>query len=276
MDSESAEHFVSAHAPALASVIEEPGVKSHRCGAWPRFNLLAVLAVPSVNDSGVITAPRNHGFGTPVLCADGDESGSLVRASQAGRVGVLKALLARARPCAVNRRSSAGWTPLLAAARFGRGAAATQLMRAGADPACRGQHRRTPLGIAADRGHDSVVRAILATARGRATVRLETVFGLTPLMSAAAKGHVRCARAIVQACLENGDDSPVCATALERGVACGSDEMIAVLLDARSDDRVVNEAASRLTALDAARLRRAAAWASRRRLLLWRRADVTL
>jgi len=187
------------------------------------------LSVFNENRSSTPSAPRDvweHERAIAALEELGIEArpAAMLRAAERGDTQQL-ALLLRA-GLSVDARDARDWTPLMVAAFHGRETAAKFLIENGANPRARDADGYTPLHWAAVKGYQTVV-AIIAS---RVDCNIQSTSGLTPLLQAAASGHL----AVVKLLLASGADPNVRThegwTALHKAVANGYKEIVQVLL----------------------------------------------
>jgi cytohesin len=112
-------------------------------------------------------------------------SSAIGLAAAGGHVLVVRRLAASG-AAVEHREGTAGMTPLAVAALRGRDGAVAALLEAGADPEARSAQGETPLMIAAVKGHGAVTRRLLAAG---ADPEATTSAGVTALLIAAAQGH---------------------------------------------------------------------------------------
>jgi ankyrin repeat protein len=86
------------------------------------------------------------------------------------------------------------------AAYFGLEEAVHALLSSGYGPDLKGTYGRTPLSWAAAKGHEAIVKYLLATGAVEVNLKDTTEYGQTPLLLAAANGH----QTVVKLLLENG------------------------------------------------------------------------
>ena len=91
----------------------------------------------------------------------------------------------------LSMRGSAGWTPLVYAARHGNARATAFLLEAGVDVNQGTQYGDTPLYFACTQGHTKCAELLLGAG---ASVDLANEFGQTPLYFACVHGHIQCAQ----------------------------------------------------------------------------------
>ena len=148
----------------------------------------------------------------------------LCRAAEHGDVKALGLLLRAGLD--VDARDVRDWTPLMVAAFHGRETAAKLLIECGANPRARDRAGYTPLHWAALKGYTSVV-TLLAK---RADCNVRSAAGITPLLQAAASGHIDVVRTLLGA----GADPNIAAsegwTPLHKAVANGHADVVRELL----------------------------------------------
>lgn len=117
----------------------------------------------------------------------------LSRAAERGDVKALGLLLRAGLD--VDARDVREWTPLMVAAFHGRETAAKLLIECGANPRARDRAGYTPLHWAALKGYASVVTQLAK----RADCNVRSAAGITPLLQAAAGGHIDVVRTLLGA-----------------------------------------------------------------------------
>jgi len=122
---------------------------------------------------------------------DSDGRSKLHHAAVAGRVGVVRALVAAG--ALVNTQDEAGFTPLHSAASAGHDEVCAVLLSAGAEPNARNENGATPLHYALSKGH-GVTAVTLLEARAEPT--LLDKYGATPLHRACSAGRSEAVRTV--------------------------------------------------------------------------------
>ena len=126
----------------------------------------------------------------------------------------------------VDARDSRDWTPLMVAAFNGNEAAAKMLIENGADPVARDRAGYTPLHWAALKGYGEVVSLVAH----RMDCNVQSTSGLTPLLQAAAAGHVPVMETLLRAGADPNLESGEGWTPLHKAVANGHENAVRLLL----------------------------------------------
>lgn len=126
----------------------------------------------------------------------------------------------------VDARDSRDWTPLMVAAFNGNESAAKLLIENGADPMARDRAGYTPLHWAALKGYGEVVSLVAH----RADCNVQSNSGLTPLLQAAAAGHIPVMETLLRAGADPNLASSEGWTPLHKAVANGHEAAVALLL----------------------------------------------
>ena len=126
----------------------------------------------------------------------------------------------------VDARDSRDWTPLMVAAFNGNESAAKLLIENGADPMARDRAGYTPLHWAALKGYGEVVSLVAH----RADCNVQSTSGLTPLLQAAAAGHIPVLEILLRAGADPNLASSEGWTPLHKAVANGHEAAVALLL----------------------------------------------
>ncbi|KAJ0182869.1 hypothetical protein K1T71_000845 [Dendrolimus kikuchii] len=190
----------------------------------------AVFELVSKGDDETLAAVlKRH----PHLVGACDASGgtALHAAARAGRAACASALLRAGAP--PDAADADGWSPLRAAAWAGHTEVVEVLLESGCDVDCVDGDSRTALRAAAWSGHGAVVARLLAAG---ARADLADAEGRTPLIAAAYMGHAGIVRALLDAGagIDHADEDG--RTALSVAALCGSGAACAALLLERGAD----------------------------------------
>lgn len=171
---------------------------------------------------------------------DGDGRTPLFHAASKGRTAVVAALLAQGERVAVDLPSPrTGATALIGAAGSGHTDVVKLLLADGrADPCSIGLRKRGALHGAALYGHAAVARLLIDDVRlGPDSMHAADETGRTPLLDAAAKGHVAVLRVFIEAARRNdgGDVIELFSRAAAVAAEAGHDKAAVVLRAAASD-----------------------------------------
>ncbi len=161
---------------------------------------LLLLEAAQKNDSGEVRVLL--GLGAHPNLTEKDGTSALHYAAKSGNADMLDALLEHAR-IIVDPRDDQGMTPLMEAARSGKGTAIEKLVSRGAQIEAVDDSFRTPLMLAAFAGKSDAVRALLK--RGAAPNAKSAKGGYTALHYAVVRSH----HVAVVALVEGGADGTI-------------------------------------------------------------------
>lgn len=145
----------------------------------------------------------------------------------------------------VDARDSRDWTPLMVAAFNGNEAAARLLIENGADPMARDRAGYTPLHWAALKGYGEVVSLVAH----RMDCNVQSTSGLTPLLQAAAAGHIPVMEMLLRAGADPNLESGEGWTPLHKAVANGHAIAVRLLLESGATVDVTHSAGTTPLAL---------------------------
>lgn len=148
----------------------------------------------------------------------------MLRAAERGDASRLELFLKAGMP--VDARDSRDWTPLMVAAFNGNESAAKLLIENGADPTARDRAGYTPLHWAALKGYGEVVSLVAH----RMDCNVQSNSGLTPLLQAAAAGHIPVMEMLLRAGADPNLASSEGWTPLHKAVANGHEAAVALLM----------------------------------------------
>lgn len=148
----------------------------------------------------------------------------MLRAAERGDASRLALFIKAGMP--VDARDSRDWTPLMVAAFNGNEAAAKLLIENGADPMARDRAGYTPLHWAALKGYGEVVLLVAQ----RMDCNVQSTSGLTPLLQAAAAGHIPVMEMLLRAGADPNLESGEGWTPLHKAVANGHANAVRLLL----------------------------------------------
>ena len=179
-DPEHARQILSGRPQAAALAGPDPGVI--HSAAWSgRDEILALLL--------------DHEYVSIEFVRRADGATALWIAASAGKASTVRLLLARGASHAVTATRIQA-TPLSVTVQEGYHDCVLALLDGGADVSATNSDGATPLYVASAKGHDSIVRLLLA--RGASIEQPRTPTGATPLFIACFEGHEMCARVLLE------------------------------------------------------------------------------